>query len=131
MNDPETKVPHFLRVVRAIARVRGVVLPLATITTVVAGCNSGHVYGSLATTTGPGGAATVGTGGAGGSGHGGGVVGSGVVTATGVGGGGGAGGQGGAAVGVVPMTGTGGGSGDGSGGAGGAKVGIGVMPDAG
>ncbi len=49
MNDLHGNVPHFLRVVRALARVRGAVIPLATVATaVVAGFHCGVDTGSTA-----------------------------------------------------------------------------------
>jgi len=117
MKDSQDSAPHFLRVVRAIARVKGAVVPLAAVTTVVAGLHctaDGVTVCPLCDATG--------AGGSGGSGYGGGMLGTGVVTATGAGGytgagvgagggfSGGPGGHGGGAVGVVPATGGSGGA---------------------
>lgn len=41
MSDATPKAPHFLRVIRAIARVKGAAFPLAAVTTVVAGVHCG------------------------------------------------------------------------------------------
>jgi len=46
MNDLDDKVPHFLRVVRAIASVKGPLPVLAAITTVVAGVHCSHTLAS-------------------------------------------------------------------------------------
>ena len=59
MNDSESGPPHFLRVARALARVRGAAIPLAAITTVVAGVNCSVDMGvvGFATSSGSGGGA--------------------------------------------------------------------------
>ena len=45
MSNSAPKVPHFLRVVRALARVRGAALPLAAVaTTVVAGVHLSLIH---------------------------------------------------------------------------------------
>ncbi len=47
MNDVHGETPHFLRVVRALLGVRGAVLPLSAVTTIVAGVYCGCVEGSV------------------------------------------------------------------------------------
>jgi hypothetical protein len=48
MKDAPPSAPHFLRVVRALARVRGAAIPLAAVTTVVAGVACGAKNGIVA-----------------------------------------------------------------------------------
>jgi hypothetical protein len=47
MSDATGNTPHFLRVVRALAKVRGTALPLVAVTTVVAGFYSGCSTGRI------------------------------------------------------------------------------------
>jgi hypothetical protein len=58
MRDPEADVPHFLRVVRALARVKAPIASLATVAVmaVPASCESGHSYGVVFQPQGAGGA---------------------------------------------------------------------------
>src|SRR5690349_8768676 len=92
------EVPHFLRVVRALARVSGAALPIAAIVSTVApGCNDGTWYGMPNTPDydvdgGDGGG--LGGGGGGVGNHDGGPVGKVAMTDGGEDGAGGAGGQG-------------------------------------
>ena len=61
MSDARSGLPHFLRVARALARVRGAAVPLAAITTVVAGVHCGAKNGAIyqgVVTTGTGGDTT-------------------------------------------------------------------------
>jgi hypothetical protein len=62
MSDDRSGLPHFLRVARALARVRGAAVPLAAITTVIAGVHCGHRNGAIyqgGSTTGTGGETTM------------------------------------------------------------------------
>ncbi len=113
-----TPIPHFLRVVRALAKVSGVAIPVtALFTTVVPGCFSGCVMGDPP---------YMGSGG-----NGGGPVGLPPAPDAGEGGSGGSGGNDGGPVGLPPAPDAGEGGSGGSGSNDGGPVGLPPAPDAG
>jgi len=59
MSDKSSKAPHFLRVVRALARVRGAAVPIATVATAIVGSfNCAYGVPAMSGTGGAGGATT-------------------------------------------------------------------------